>query len=94
MTYVGRVAEIADVVRADAIDADRDRRLGDKTVAAVVDAGLPRMMVPTSLGGGGLTWAESFPVIEALARVDGATGWNTSIWAAACTVAMTEPGGT
>ena len=90
--YLRRVDGIADVVRADAAEADRHRRLGDKTVHALVDAGLHRMMLPNAFGGGGLTWAESFPVIEAMSRIDGSTGWNMSIWAAAATMAVTLTG--
>lgn len=90
--YLRRVAAMADVVRADAMDADRNRRLGDETVKAVVDAGLHRMMVPTALGGGAISWADSFGVIEAVARVDGATGWNASIWAGTSTLCVTLAG--
>ncbi|MEA3055467.1 MAG: indole-3-acetate monooxygenase [Actinomycetota bacterium] len=88
-TVLSRVADIAEVVRSDAIEADRARRLGDKTVRALVDAGLHRMLLPSDLGGGGLQWVEAFPVIEALSRIDGATGWNTSIWAQTPTLALT-----
>jgi len=87
--WLARVADIAEVVRADAVAADRERRLGDKTVQALIDAGLHRMLLPPELGGGGLQWVESFPVIEALSRIDGATGWNTSIWAQTPTLALT-----
>lgn len=90
--YLQRVADIADVVRADAVDADRQRRLGDKTVQALVDAGLPRMMLPAAFGGGALTFAESFPILEAMARVDGSTGWNLSIWSGSATLAATLAG--
>jgi alkylation response protein AidB-like acyl-CoA dehydrogenase len=87
-TYLSRVDDLAEVVRADAVDADRNRRLGDKTVQAIVDAGLHRMLLPPELGGG-IQWVEAFPIIEALSRVDGAAGWNTSIWAQTPTLAMT-----
>jgi alkylation response protein AidB-like acyl-CoA dehydrogenase len=87
--HLERVDDISGVVRADAVDADRNRRLGDATVQALVDAGLHRMLLPSDLGGGGLRWAEAFTVIEALSRVDGATGWNTSIWAQTPTLALT-----
>ena len=86
--YVRRVGEIAEVVRSDTADADRMRRLGDKTVQAIIDAGLHRMMIPAEFGGGGLTWLESFRVIEAMSRIDGSTGWNMSIWAGAATWAV------
>jgi alkylation response protein AidB-like acyl-CoA dehydrogenase len=84
-----RIDELAEIVRSEAVDADRNRRLGDKTVQAVVGAGLHRMLLPPELGGGGVQWVEAFPIIEALSRVDGATGWNTSIWAQTPTLALT-----
>jgi alkylation response protein AidB-like acyl-CoA dehydrogenase len=86
---LARVGDIAAVVRAGAIDADRARRLGDETVRAIVDAGLHRMLLPPDLGGEGLQWVEAFAVVEALARVDGAAGWNTSIWAGTAQLAVT-----
>lgn len=87
--YLGRVESIADVVAKDAPAADRSRRLGEDTVRALADTGLTRMMVPEALGGGGLTWAEGFPIGEAISRLDGATGWNASIWAGAATLVVT-----
>jgi alkylation response protein AidB-like acyl-CoA dehydrogenase len=86
---LARVDDIAAVVRADAVEADRCRRLGDTTVQALLDGGFHRMLLPPELGGGGLQWVDAFPVIEALSRVDGATGWNTSIWAQTPTLALT-----
>jgi alkylation response protein AidB-like acyl-CoA dehydrogenase len=90
--YLRRVDDIADVVRSDAVDADRNRRLGAATIDALRDSGVTRMMVPPALGGGGLSWADGFPVVEAVARLDGATGWNASIWAGAATLAVTLAG--
>ena len=75
-------------MRREAPAADRERRLGDATVQAIVDCGLHRMQLPRELGGGGLSWGEAFQVIEAMARVDGAVGWNLSIWAGAATMAV------
>lgn len=92
MNYLQRVADIADVIRGDAPEADRNRRLGDATVAAICDSGVTRMMVPPALGGGGISWADSFGVVEAIARLDGATGWNASIWAGTATLCVTLAG--
>jgi alkylation response protein AidB-like acyl-CoA dehydrogenase len=83
-----RVDGIAERIRDEAPAADRARRLGDGTVQAIVDAGLHRMQLPAELGGSELTWDEAFRVIEAVARIDGATGWNLSIWAGAATMAV------
>ena len=77
--YLRRVAEIAETVRAEAAQADRDRHLGDKTVAALQETGLLRMLLPARYGGGELTLGDSFAVCEALARVDGSAGWNLNI---------------
>lgn len=92
--YLRRVDDIADVVRADAATSDRDRRLGVATLDALRRSQLTRMLVPERLGGGGLTLAEAYPVIEAMARVDGSTGWNLNIGsgAAAFAAALTDDG--
>ena len=84
--YLGRVAEIADVVRSEAPQADIDRRLGDKTVDALRDTGLLRMLLPAHYGGGGLHLGDTFPIVEALSRVNGSAGWNLQI--GATTVAL------
>jgi indole-3-acetate monooxygenase len=78
-TYLGRVAEIAEVVRDEAAAAERDRTLGEKTVAAMRDSGLLRMSLPAAYGGANLPMGDTFPVCEALARINGSAGWNLSI---------------
>jgi alkylation response protein AidB-like acyl-CoA dehydrogenase len=85
--YLGLVDDIAEVVRADAAESDRNRRLGDATLKALRESQLTRMWVPARFGGGGLTMAEAYPVIEAMARVDGSTGWNLNISSGAASFA-------
>jgi hypothetical protein len=85
--YVERVDAIAEVVRADAAQAEIDRRLGDKTVDALRESGLLRMLLPSRYGGGGLRLVDSFPVVEAMARVNGSTGWNLQIGATTAAIA-------
>jgi len=77
--YLSRVAEIADIVRSEARSAEREGCLGDKTVAALRDTGLLRMSLPPEYGGANLAMGSTFPVCEALARVNGSAGWNLSI---------------
>ena len=77
--YLERVAAIAEVVRAEAEQAEIDRRLGDKTVDAMRESGLLRMLLPAHYGGGGLHLGETFPIVEALSRVNGSAGWNLQI---------------
>src|SRR5690349_13443966 len=85
--YIARVAEIADVVRAEAEQAEIDRRLGDKTVDALRDTGLLRMLLPVRYGGGALHLGQTFPVVEALSRVNGSAGWNLQIGATTAALA-------
>ena len=85
--YVARVAEIADVLRGDAEQAEIDRRLGDKTVEALRDTGLLRMLLPPRYGGGALHLGQTFPVVEALSRVNGSAGWNLQIGATTAALA-------
>jgi alkylation response protein AidB-like acyl-CoA dehydrogenase len=79
--YLDRVAGIADVVRADAEQAEVERRLGDKTVDALRETGLLRMLMPPEYGGGDLRLGETFAIVEALSRVNGSAGWNLQIGA-------------
>jgi len=77
--YLSRVAEIADLVRSEAPTSERDGALSDKTVAAIRETGLLRMSLPPEYGGASLPMASTFPVCEALARVNGSAGWNLGI---------------
>jgi len=85
--YLARVAEIADIVRADAEQAEIDRRLGDRTVEALRDSGLLRMLLPARYGGGGLHLGDTFPIIEAMSRVNGSAGWNLQIGSTTVSIA-------
>ena len=87
-TYLARVADMAEVVRADAADAEQSGALGDKTVAALKHSGLLRMLLPPDYGGASLSLGATFPVCEALARVNGSAGWNLSIGLTTCGQAL------
>ncbi len=77
--YLRRVADIADVVRHDAAASEEARSLGQPTVTALRESGLLRMSLPAAYGGASLHMVDTFPVCEALARVNGSAGWNLSI---------------
>ena len=77
--YLERINDVADVVRGEADQAEIDRRLGDKTVAALRDTGLLRMLLPARYGGGELHLGQTFAIVEALSRVNGSAGWNLQI---------------
>lgn len=76
---VRRVEAARVTIAAHADRAEQSGRLADEVVAAMHEAGLYRMLVPRRWGGSGLPVLESFPVIEAMARIDGATGWNLNV---------------
>ena len=77
--YLDSVAELAPLVAASADRADRDRCLAREVVDALHRTGLFRMLLAEADGGGGLRLGDTFPVVEAMAHVDGAAGWNLAV---------------
>jgi hypothetical protein len=80
-TYLARIADLAPLVREHAATSERDGRLATPIVEALHEAGLFRVLLPPSLGGGGLTIPESIVVFEAMARLDASVAWNLAICA-------------
>ena len=70
-----RVQELAPLIREHADRGERERHLMDPVVEALQDAGLYHMLVPRTLGGLQVDPLTLYQVIEAVARVDGSTGW-------------------
>jgi indole-3-acetate monooxygenase len=75
--------EIEPVLRAHSADAERERRLPPAVAAAMRDCGLYRMWRPKALGGLELDPVTLYQVLEAVARIDAAAGWNLTL---SCTV--------
>jgi alkylation response protein AidB-like acyl-CoA dehydrogenase len=75
--------ELAPVARELAADAERERRLPAELSAQIADAGLYRLCVPASLGGGEAPPAELLGAVEALAEGDTAAGWCVAVCATA-----------
>jgi alkylation response protein AidB-like acyl-CoA dehydrogenase len=73
------VDALAPRLRAAADDTEQARSLSEPLVQAMVDAGLYRMLLPRSLGGGELDPLAYFDVIESLARADSAAAWSVLI---------------
>ncbi|AXB44761.1 acyl-CoA dehydrogenase family protein [Amycolatopsis albispora] len=61
-------------------EADAERRLADKTVAAMQEAGLFRAAVPKRYGGGEASLRTHIDVAAAVAAIDGSAGWLTGLW--------------
>lgn len=73
-----RVAELEPTIRDAAGEAESLRRLPDRTVEALVEAGFCRLFRPRALGGLELDPVSAFRVIEELSRIDSAAGWNVT----------------
>jgi alkylation response protein AidB-like acyl-CoA dehydrogenase len=78
-SVLDRVDKIADVIRDNASESERLGHLAPPVVQALHDADLFRMVVPTELGGLGLTIPEAIEVIERVAEHDASTGWAFAI---------------
>lgn len=76
---VGRLLDavhaLEPVIRRHADEAEGNHRLSAPVVNALVEAELFRMWVPQSLGGLELPPLSFYRVVEAVARLDGSTGW-------------------
>ena len=72
-------AALLESVAARAADTEAQRRLPADLAAELAQAGLFRMLVPTSLGGAEVDVATLFNRLEQLGRADAATGWCVMI---------------
>jgi indole-3-acetate monooxygenase len=72
---LAQVQQLAPLMRAHADRGERERHLMEPVVEALQDAGLSRLLVPRTLGGLQVDPLTLYQVIEAVAHVDGFTGW-------------------
>lgn len=79
-TLLERADAIAPIVAEDLDEAERERRLTDRTFEAMKDEGLLGVWVPESLGGLESTPREGFELFEKVAQVHGSAAWNLWIW--------------
>src|SRR4051812_38861349 len=78
-TLLSVVHRLEPLIREYADEAERNRRLSQPIVTALAEAGLFRLYLPRTLGGFEVDPRTFCQVIEALARIDGATAWCTWI---------------
>ncbi|MGE3536368.1 MAG: acyl-CoA dehydrogenase family protein [Candidatus Tectimicrobiota bacterium] len=78
-TLLTAVQRLTPLIRAHADEAERQRRLPQVVATALAEAGLLRMITPQALGGFEVPPLTFYRVIEAVARLDGSTGWCTFI---------------
>lgn len=66
-------------IREAAPQVERDQRVPDDIIQALSEAGIFRMLVPRSLGGGEVDPIVQMEVLEAISRGDGSVGWVSAI---------------
>jgi len=74
-----RIHDLEPLIREHSDDAERECRLAPAVADALRDIGSYRMFRPLARGGLEFDPVSAFRVIEELARIDSAAGWNISI---------------
>ncbi len=74
MTFALDDGVLATVARS-ADESEANRRLADEAMAALVDSGLLRLLVPARVGGTEGSLAEMVAAVRTLGTVDGAASW-------------------
>jgi alkylation response protein AidB-like acyl-CoA dehydrogenase len=74
-TYLERAKSLVPRIAASAEAIERARRLPEPLVAALVEAGLFRMLVPRALQGGEIDPPTFVEVIETIAKADASVAW-------------------
>ncbi|WP_335936521.1 acyl-CoA dehydrogenase family protein [Streptomyces sp. PTD5-9] len=77
---VERAAELAPLLKKNAAQAEKDRRLQDETIEALADAGLFKLRVPKRYGGYEADTRTLVDVAAELGRADGAAAWTTAVY--------------
>src|SRR6266478_10024243 len=73
--YLQRARDFVPELTAAAPEIERRRELPEPVVAALVERGFFRLLLPRSLGGAELLPATFVPVIEEIAKADASTAW-------------------
>jgi alkylation response protein AidB-like acyl-CoA dehydrogenase len=73
--YLERARGLAALIEASADQAERERRLPEPLVTALVDATLFRLLLPRSLDGGEVDPITFVRVVEDIAKTDASTAW-------------------
>lgn len=78
-TLVGRAAELFPLLRAGVAEAERDRRLPQASIDALVASGIFKILVPKRYGGYEADTRTYLEVLAELARGDASTAWVVSL---------------
>lgn len=77
--YFDKAHQLAPLIRQHADRAEREAQMPREVADAFHDAGLFRILLPRSMGGGEFTIPDSLRLYEEVSRIDGSTGWNLAI---------------
>lgn len=73
--YVNRARALAPLIGGNAEEIERNRRLTEPVVSALIAGGFYRMLLPKSVGGAELPPAYFMEVLEEVAKADASTAW-------------------
>lgn len=73
--YLARVKDLAPLIAGATAEIEQDRRLPERLVEAMVEAGLFRLLLPRAYDGAEIDPVTYIKVIEAIAREDASTAW-------------------
>ena len=78
-SYFDAIRELTPQIEECVEESERTRRLPSSLVDALAQVGMFRLLIPRALGGEEVDAMTFVEVIEAISRVDGATGWCVMI---------------
>lgn len=86
-----RASKLVPLLQSHALWTEDNRRLHEESLEALTEAGVFRMRIPVRYGGYESDARTVVDVISQLARGDGSTAWNTSVWSMCAWLASLFP---
>lgn len=76
---LGQIRDIEPLIRSESATAEKERRLSTSVADTLRALGCYRMFRPRERGGLGFDPVSAFRIVEELARIDSAAGWNVAV---------------
>ena len=74
--YIERARELVPMLKEAGDEIEKNRQTSEHVVAAMIERGIFKMLLPKSIGGGELDPLTYTAVLEILAQGDGSTAWS------------------
>jgi alkylation response protein AidB-like acyl-CoA dehydrogenase len=74
--YIARARELVPMLREAGDEIEKNRQTSEHVIAAMVERGIFKMLLPKSIGGGEIDPLTYTAVLEILATGDGSTAWS------------------